>query len=258
MIRSSGTTRRTSNRIRKKRRTYSPSTDNDTSLSMIPHRHRVEFKKNFASIVMKKKAIIPANVCSCELSISSNSSLPSQAVNDKECDNIALNHNSFWNFATTLSHPIIRGKIANDKAIPLVLNEVSSAVRQLICGAKLLMQQAKRQKLLCDDLNTLIEMKSGKSLFGFVEDNKWQKIGDVFVPNDEIIDLRFCSASVQLKTIGARFSIKKKKKTKLFDHENTIAKDMRFSKIGRSAKKSNFSIMPSTEEEFRTTQGFLI
>ncbi|VDO28709.1 unnamed protein product [Onchocerca flexuosa] len=189
MIRSSGTTRRTSNRIRKKRRTYSPSTDNDTSLNTPSTSSRIQ--EEFRSI-------------------SSNISKPlpnltfKEAVNDKECDNIALNHNSFWNFATTLSHPIIRGKIANDKAIPLVLNEVSSAVRQLICGAKLLMQQAKRQKLLCDDLNTLIEMKSGKSLFGFVEDNKWQKIGDVFVPNDEIIDLRFCSASVQLKTIGAR------------------------------------------------------
>uniref|UniRef100_A0A8R1TQ32 Uncharacterized protein n=1 Tax=Onchocerca volvulus TaxID=6282 RepID=A0A8R1TQ32_ONCVO len=206
MIRSSGTTRRTSNRIRKKRRTYSPFTDDDTLHNIPSTSSRIREESNSISSDISKSL--------------SNSSFK-EAVNDKGYGNIALNHNSFWNFATTLSHPIIRGKIANDKAIPLVLKEVSSAIRQLICGAKLLMQQAKRQKLLCDDLNAFIEMKSGKSLFGFAEDNKWQKIGDVFVPSDEILDLRFCSASVQLETIGA-------------------------------------SMMPSAEEEFRTTQGSLI
>lgn len=56
----------------------------------------------------------------------------------------------------------MREKIANDKVITLFLNEVSRAVRQLIFGAKLVMQKAKRQKLLCDDLNTFIEMEGGK------------------------------------------------------------------------------------------------
>lgn len=61
-----------------------------------------------------------------------------------------------------LSCPIVREKIADDKVIALLLKEVSKAIRQLIFGAKLVMQQAERQKLLCDDLNTFVGMEGGK------------------------------------------------------------------------------------------------
>ncbi|KAM3727314.1 Inactive tyrosine-protein kinase [Dirofilaria immitis] len=217
MIPNSGMTRRPSSRIRKTRRAYSPSTNDDTPSTSSKSRIRGKSRHIPSSIsrslssssseeitMMEKKAIISQNLSSDELPISKNPSLPSQAMNDKECGNIVLNHNSFWNFAVTLSHPITHEKIASDKIIPLVLKEVSRAIRQLIFGAKLVMQQAKRQKLLCDDLNAFIEMNGGKLLFGFMEDNRWQKIGDVFVPCDEILDLRFCSASVQLETLSAK------------------------------------------------------
>uniref|UniRef100_A0A1I8EMP3 Uncharacterized protein n=1 Tax=Wuchereria bancrofti TaxID=6293 RepID=A0A1I8EMP3_WUCBA len=187
MIRNSGSTKRTSNRIRKTKRTYSPSADNDRS-SDVPSTSRIQEEPHCVSLGISK--------------LLSNTSAK-EVMNDKEHGSIALNHNSFWNFATTLSYPIVREKIANDKVITLLLEEVSKTIRQLISGAKLAMEQVGRQKLLCDDLNTSIGMKGGKLLFGFVEDNKWQKIGDVFVPNDEVLDLRFCSSSVKLETVAA-------------------------------------------------------
>ncbi|CAG9540025.1 unnamed protein product [Cercopithifilaria johnstoni] len=181
-------TRRTSNRIRKMKRTYSPSADDNNSLN-IPSTSR--------------KIREP-----CSISLDNSKSLSNlsskRVVNDEEHGSITLNHDSFWNFATTLSYPILRDKVANDKVITLLLKEVSKAIRQLILGAKLVMQKAGRQKLLFDDLNTFIEMKGGKLLFGFTEDNKWKKIGDVFVPDDEVIDLRFCSPSVKLETLSGK------------------------------------------------------
>ncbi|KAK6113216.1 hypothetical protein QQG55_50755 [Brugia pahangi] len=189
MVRNSELTRRTSSRIRKTKRTYSPSADNDPP-SDVPSTSRIQ----------KEPHSVPLGISK----VLSNTSAK-EVMNDKEHGSIALNHNSFWNFATTLSYPIVHEKMANDKVITLLLEEVSRAIRQLISGAKLAMEQAGRQKLLCDDLNTSIGMEEGKLLFGFVEDNKWRKIGDVFVPRDEVLDLRFCSSSVKLETVAGNF-----------------------------------------------------
>uniref|UniRef100_A0A0R3RXG8 Histone domain-containing protein n=1 Tax=Elaeophora elaphi TaxID=1147741 RepID=A0A0R3RXG8_9BILA len=188
MTSNSGMTRRASNRIRKVKRSYSPSADDDSS-HVTPSTSR--------------KIREPRNISLDNLKSLCNSSAR-KVISDGEHGTMALNHNSFWNFAITLSHPIVREKITSDGVITLLLREVSRAIRQLIFGAKLVMQQAERQKLLCDDLNTFIEREGGKLLFGFTEDNKWRKIGDVFVPNDEVVDLRFCSSSVQLETISGR------------------------------------------------------
>ncbi|EFO24693.1 hypothetical protein LOAG_03793 [Loa loa] len=182
-------TRRTSNRIRKMKRTYSPSAEDDTSPNTPSTSKRIREE--------------PRSISLSTLKLLSDSSTE-EVANDKECGSIALNYNSFWNFATSLSYPIVREEIANDKVITILLKEISRAIHQLISGAKLVMQRAERQKLLCDDLNTFIAVEGGKLLFGFTEDNKWQKIGDVFVPSDEILDLRFCSPSVQLETLSGR------------------------------------------------------
>uniref|UniRef100_A0A915Q3I4 Histone H2A/H2B/H3 domain-containing protein n=1 Tax=Setaria digitata TaxID=48799 RepID=A0A915Q3I4_9BILA len=163
MMSNDGMRRRTSGRIRKTKRVYSPSGDEQMSSSM--------------TTVTEKEASTAGGTCSSEPSAST--------VNGKKHDTITLNHNTFWNFATSLRHE----KIANGKVITLLLKEVTRAIRQLISGAKHAMQQAERQKLLCDDLNTFIGAEGGKLLYGFTEDNKWQKIGDVFVPYDDILDL---------------------------------------------------------------------
>lgn len=42
------------------------------------------------------------------------------------------------------------------------MKEISKAIRELISGAKHVMQQAERQLLLCDDLNTFITIGGGK------------------------------------------------------------------------------------------------
>ncbi|VDK83173.1 unnamed protein product [Litomosoides sigmodontis] len=175
-------------RIRKRKRLYSPSAPDNTSFN--------------TSSVSRKVREQP-----CSISMGHSKSLPNLSakkdVSDEGRSNITLNHNSFWNFATTLGNPIVHEEIANDEVIILLLKEVSRSIRQLIFESKLVMQKAGRQKLLCDDLNTSIEMEGGKLLFGFAEDNKWQKIGDVFVHSDEILDLRACSPSVQLETLVA-------------------------------------------------------
>ncbi|KAL3990811.1 hypothetical protein ACH3XW_33325 [Acanthocheilonema viteae] len=182
-------TRRTSNRIRKTKQTYSPPADDNTSFNIPSTSKKIRQESRNISLDNSKSL--------SELSAK-------KVTNDEEHDSITLNHNTFWNFATTLGHPIMREKVANDKVITLLLKEVSRAIRHLILEAKFVMQKAERQKLLCDDLNTCIEMENGKLLFGFMEDNKWQKIGDVFVPSDEVLDLSSCSSSVQLKTLGSR------------------------------------------------------
>ncbi|VDK42672.1 unnamed protein product, partial [Gongylonema pulchrum] len=49
--------------------------------------------------------------------------------------------------------PILRHDIADDSVITLVLENVLRVIREMIAGAKLIMKQAERKKLLCDDLN---------------------------------------------------------------------------------------------------------
>ncbi|VDM98099.1 unnamed protein product [Thelazia callipaeda] len=129
-----------------------------------------------------------------------------QIADNEESNDPKLNHNTFWNFAISMSNPILHEKIANDNVVNLVLQEVHRQISQLITGAKIIMQQSKRQRLLCEDLNTYSGMKNGKVLYGFSEDNQWRKIGDVFVPRNEILDLQFLSESVWVETCNDRKS----------------------------------------------------
>ncbi|VDK48271.1 unnamed protein product [Gongylonema pulchrum] len=59
--------------------------------------------------------------------------------------------------------------------------------------------------MLCDDLNDWLSRQGKKPLYGFMEDNRWKKVGDVYVPVDDIIDLTSCEPSVEIETLPVKY-----------------------------------------------------
>ncbi|KHN76495.1 hypothetical protein Tcan_13879 [Toxocara canis] len=100
--------------------------------------------------------------------------------------------------------------LVSQNAIEPLKGRLLMALRELIDGAKLFATQARRERLTASDVDAFMRHAHHPRLYGFMEDDSWLKIGDVFVPNEKPLQLTSLPGSIKQSDLPRTLPTKKK------------------------------------------------
>ncbi|VDK58311.1 unnamed protein product [Anisakis simplex] len=118
------------------------------------------------------------------------------ATRDEETAEISAD--MIYNFAQSMSVPIHRSDFSDENTIDLLKDRLLMVLREVIDASKLFALEARREQVTAHDLNAFMRYAHLPPLYGFMEDENWLKIGDVFVPNEKAIQLSSFMPSVRV------------------------------------------------------------
>lgn len=97
---------------------------------------------------------------------------------------VSLSNEWFIVAANSLSPPISQSRFTSDMVTEPLKQHLGVILRQIIDGAQ---SFSCDKRLTCDHINSYMSLEHRNPLYGFMEDEEWMKVGDVFVPKQKMI-----------------------------------------------------------------------